>query len=65
MARTSMYPLVDRLLGGTLADWLSERREAGDSFATITRALEAEHDVVVTTETVRQWCYRSDTGDAA
>ena len=53
---TPIYPLVDRILDGRLADELRARRSDGDSFQTIARWLEREHDISVTTETVRKWC---------
>lgn len=51
-----IYPLVDRILDGCLERELTERRERGDSFATIARWLHSEHDIAVTAETVRSWC---------
>lgn len=56
MARTSSLHLVDRILDGRLAQELTERRAAGDSYNAIARWLAAEHDLEPTGETVRQWC---------
>lgn len=56
MARLSTFPLVDRILGGTLATELEKRRADGQSFDAISRWLLTEHDVQVTAETVRTWC---------
>lgn len=53
---TPIYPLVDRILDGKLADELAARRARGDSHATIARWLDADHDITVTAETVRKWC---------
>lgn len=51
----SLYPLVDRLLGGRLHEILGEQIAAGQSFERIARWLAIEHDVDVTGETVRRW----------
>lgn len=56
VARTATFPLIDRLLGGTLEAHLREQREGGESFATIARGLLLNHDLVVSTDTVRRWC---------
>lgn len=55
MARRSLYPLVDRLLDGGLAEFIATRRAEGQSFETIARDLQAEHDVVITGQTVSDW----------
>jgi len=60
VARTASYPLIDRLLGGTLEAVLRERRETGQSFAEIGRWLLTEHDLAVSIDTIRRWC--SDLG---
>lgn len=59
---TPIYPLVDRLLDGKLADELAARRTSGDSYDTIARWLHSDHDITVTAETVRKWCL--DTAEA-
>lgn len=56
VARTATYPLIDRLLGGTLEARLREQREGGASFADISRNLFTEHDLTVSIDTVRRWC---------
>lgn len=56
MARTATYPLIDRLLGGTLEARLRDQRGQGESFATIARNLLLEDELVVSTDTVRRWC---------
>lgn len=54
--RTSTLPLTDRLMGGTLAQKLTEWRTAGDSMETIARRLENEHAIQVSSSTVGRWC---------
>ena len=49
----TIYPLVDRILDGKLAEELKRRRERGDSLLTIVRWLDSEHGVSVSVETVR------------
>ena len=56
MPGTSSYALIDRLIGGTLEQRLRDQREAGLSFADIRLDLYAEHDVNVSTDTLRRWC---------
>lgn len=56
MARATVRDLTDRILGGTLDDWLTAQRADGLSFAQIAWALRDEHDIAVTAETVRSWC---------
>ena len=56
MARTASYPLIDRLLDGRLEDALRERRTGGQSFADIARWLLTEHQLTLSTDTVRRWC---------
>lgn len=56
MSRTSTYPLVDRILGGTLGALLRTRRSEGASFDGIARELENKHRVRVSADTVRRWC---------
>lgn len=52
------FPLVDRILGGGLVQFLDDARAAGESHETIARRLSAEHAIDVTGETVRRWCAR-------
>lgn len=63
--RQPLLPLIDRLLDGKLADYLSDRRAEGLSFDAIGRRLANEHDVSVTGETVRRWCVELGIEDAA
>ena len=53
---TPIYPLVDRILDGKLDKELRQRRKRGDSYQAISRWLHTDHDITVTTETVRKWC---------
>jgi hypothetical protein len=55
MAPTDTRPIIDRLLDGGLDKYLTDAREAGQSFATIAERLGTEHGVTVTAETVRNW----------
>lgn len=63
--RQPLLPLIDRLLDGKLADYLTEHRTAGLSFDAIGRRLANEHDVNVTGETVRRWCVELGVEEAA
>lgn len=56
MAPTDTSKLVDRIIPGGLAAYLTDARAAGETFADIAYRLRSEHDVVVTQETVRRWC---------
>lgn len=61
MGRTNLtQQLLDRAIEGGLERYLTERRAAGDSYATIAAALLEDHDVGVTRETVRLWCTSLD-----
>lgn len=57
MTRRSMFPLVDKALGGDLEARLREWRSTTPptSFEQIGHHLRAE-DIVVSSETVRRWC---------
>lgn len=61
---TPILPLVDRILDGRLAEELRERRRRGDSYQTINRWLYGEHQIEVTTETIRKWCLELVDGPA-
>lgn len=50
-----MYPLADRVLGGTLHDRLLGWRTEGRSLREMVELLAAE-GIDVTSETVRRWC---------
>lgn len=55
MARTSTFPLVDRILDGQLRQRLNEWRSAGDSFETMAFRLR-DLGFAVSASTVRRWC---------
>lgn len=61
MAATDTYPLVDRLVDGGLPAFLRAARLAGESHETIAYRLRTEHDITVTSETVRKWVTRAET----
>ena len=58
VARNDTFPLIDRLVPGGLKEFLSKAREAGDSCEAIAYSLRHDHDIAVSTETVRKWCHR-------
>jgi hypothetical protein len=62
MARTTSLPFVERLLDGNLETELRRRRAIPESFENIARWLANEHDIDVSSATVRRWCieYRID-----
>lgn len=49
--------LADRLLDGELATILAEKRANGVTFDDIARWLADEHNIGVSRETVRRWCF--------
>ena len=55
VAATKTYPLVDRILGGQLAELLSGWRNEGLSYGAIALRLHDDYQVDVTAETVRRW----------
>lgn len=55
MGRRPQHLLVDRLLKGRLAESLTAWRDEGLSFESMAFRLHAEHDIEVTSETVRRW----------
>lgn len=57
-------PLVDRILGGTLTEYLSGLRGEGLSYEAIARRLDSDHDVTVSAEQVRRWCSEPSEGAA-
>jgi intein-encoded DNA endonuclease-like protein len=61
MARRSLYPLADRLLEGRLAELLTTARQAGESYETIARQLNADHGLDISGTTVRRWFQQLDT----
>lgn len=58
MPRNDSFPLVDRIVPGGLAAYLTAAREADDSYETIAYRLRSEHDIKVSGETARKWCKR-------
>lgn len=52
---SSLRRMADRLTGGQLDKLLKEGREAGHSYATISRDLYVSYGVEASYETVRQW----------
>lgn len=59
MGRRDTFPLVDRLVPGGLEEFLNSRRaEPKRSHEDIAFELASEHDIKVSTETVRRWCRR-------
>lgn len=55
MARSSTYPLVDRILDGRLADLLTAWRNEGATFQDVAYRLRSEHDIKVSIATVQRW----------
>ncbi len=60
MPATDTFPLIDRLVPGGLAGFLAAARAAGESHETIAFRLRSEHDIPVSSETVRKWCQRTE-----
>lgn len=65
MARSSTYPLVDRILDGRLADLLTTWRAEGATFLDIAYRLRSEHDIKVSVATVQRWVEMVETQDGA
>ncbi len=59
MPPTDTFPLVDRLVPGGLAEWLAQARRSGGSFETIAFQLRSEHDISVSSDTIRSWVART------
>lgn len=53
---TAQFLMADRLTEGRLADILRETRAEGKSYEAIARLLHADHGVVVTAQTLTNWC---------
>lgn len=64
MARTASLPFVERLLDGTLEPELRRRRGLPESFENIARWLANDHDIDVSSATVRRWCIEYGIEDA-
>jgi intein-encoded DNA endonuclease-like protein len=61
MAQGTTFPLVDRILEGTLAQRLESWRAEGKTYDDIAFLLRSEHDVKVSTATVCRWLVGSST----
>lgn len=59
------YPLYDRLLDGKLGDVLLGWRDEGIKNPEIAYRLRSEHEIVVSTETVRRWLHKLEKEAAA
>jgi hypothetical protein len=61
----STFPAYNLVLGGKLAQLLSEQHAAGQSFDSIARLLEREHSIEVTGDTVARWYKTYVSGNAS
>lgn len=64
MGRPDLFPLVNKILEGRLAEHLRAWRSDGLSLQAIVLRLH-EQGVTVSTETVRRWCRRVETEEHA
>jgi hypothetical protein len=55
VVRQPTYGLHDRIMDGKLADFLREQRDAGESWDSIVITLREQHDLRVTSTTLRRW----------
>lgn len=55
MGRQTIFPLIDRILDGHLADLLRQWKAEDMTHEQIARKLYIEHGIDVTGETVRKW----------
>lgn len=55
MAPPLSYQLLDRLLGGTLAQRIETGRAEGKSYERLARELCVEFEIDITSETIRRW----------
>jgi hypothetical protein len=62
---TTARELLDRLLDGELDDYLATKKAGGQTFDQIARALEDEHGVKVSRETLRRWMLPTEPEQAA
>lgn len=60
MARINGLLLAERLIPGGVADYLQALRDQGLAWDAVARRLENEHDITVTSETVRTWARQLD-----
>ena len=60
MPTQSLAPLLDRLMDGTLTEWLTNERAAGVTFSDMAVNLREQYDVKLTGETLRGWCIERD-----
>lgn len=60
MAAPDLFPFVDRLIGGDLAERLRRWRAEGLSYRRISLQLRDDAGIDVTGETIRRWCNRED-----
>jgi hypothetical protein len=67
MARSTTYPLVDRILDGRLGEILTTWRGEGLTLLEMTFRLRTEHDIKVSVATVQRWIadLEAESGDAA
>lgn len=65
MARSSTFPLVDRILDGQLTALLTTWRGEGATFQDIAYRLRAEHDIRVSIATVQRWVDITNETEAA
>lgn len=65
MAQGTTFPLVDRILDGTLAERLEAWRSEGMTFEDIAFQLRSEYDVKVSVATVCRWLAGTPAGPGA
>lgn len=63
--RPKTFPLYDRLMGGGLANLLTEWKSQGKSYEAIAEKLRTEYDIQVTTSTVFRWMQPDEPETAA
>lgn len=59
MGRASTFDAWNAYLGGKLGALLLEKRGHGESFEQIARHLYREHEIDVSSDTVRRWCEKA------
>lgn len=55
MSKTATYQLIEHVLGEDLATYVAARRDAGDSWDAISRAIYDRTNITVTRESLRNW----------